>query len=136
MSGWFPQSWDGAIPPNEQTPDNPPNALKPGDYTQPVDTSALYYGLGCDVRIRAPVLNAIISELLAVCEYASVAYQAGRVTNLRTALVRLIQSGGAQVPHGFDPNYPGIPRMMAEIDALKKEVATLRSYIRTLDKAA
>jgi len=133
-SGLFPHSWDGAIPANPETPTNPPQALPIGDYTQPTDTSALYYGLGCDVRIRAPVLNSIISEIMAVCEFANVAYSAGRLTNLRDAIVKLIKSGGEQIPHGFDPNYPGIPisvkAMKAEIDALKAEVAALKARIK------
>src|SRR5262245_66677931 len=99
MSGWFPHSWDGAIPPVPETPDNPPQALKPGPYTQPTDTSALYYGLGCDVKIRAPVLNSIISELTAVLESAGIAYQAGRLNNLALAISIIATRGYAAPVH-------------------------------------
>lgn len=135
-SGLFPHSWDGGIPPNEETPENPPQAQKPGDYTQPVDTSALYYGLGCDVRIRAPVLNSIISEIINVLERAGMPYQAANLNNLVTAIVRLIKSGGEIVPYGPMQTYPGIVSlrgmaadlfvMRADMETLKKEIAALK----------
>jgi|SRR5215831_15969504 len=116
MSGIFPHSWDGAIPPNPDTPDNPPQARKPGPYTQPTDTSALYYGLGCDVKIRAPVLNSIISELVSVFEAAGIAYQAGRLNNLALA-ISIIATRGYAAP------------IDAEVAELKKEVAELKRQL-------
>lgn len=139
-SGIFPKSWDGGIPPVEETPENPPQALQPGPYTQPVDTSALYYGLGCDVRIRAPVLNSIISEIVNVLERAGMPYQAANLNNLVSAIVRLIKSGGEPVPYSGPLStktrtLPAVETLSlkaelaglhAEIDALKKEVAELK----------
>src|SRR5262249_25756319 len=130
-SGIFPHSWDGGIPPNPETPDNPPQALKPGDYTQPTDTSALYYGLGCDVRIRAPVLNSIISELIGVLELARVAYQAGRLNNLANAISIIAGKGPiaplTELPVEIRSEQITMRAMQAEITALKKEIAALKN---------
>jgi len=119
-SGWFPHSWDGGIPPVEDRPDNPPQALIPGDYTQPTDTSALYYGMGCDVRIRAPVLNSIISELMSVLEGAGIPYTAGRLNNLVTAISIIAARGGALAVEVY------VHELKAEIRVLKREVEVLQ----------
>jgi len=97
MSGIFPASWDGGIPPNAQTPENPPQAFLPDHYAMPPDTSPLYYGMGCDIRIRAPVLNSIISEVIAVCDRAGFAYRADSLRNLVTAIMYLIERGRSGV---------------------------------------
>lgn len=124
-SGIFPHSWDGGIPPNPETPDNPPQALKPGDYTQPPDTSALYYGLGCDVRIRAPVLNSIVSEIIGVLEYARIPYQAGRLNNLATAVALIAARGGAAAASAE------VLELRKQVDAMRNEVRALRARMRT-----
>jgi len=134
-SGIFPHSWDGGIPPNPETPDNPPQAYQGTPYLQPTDTSVLYYGLGCDVRIRAPVLNSIISEIFAVLTYAGVRYSAASVTNLATAIALIAQRGGAGAPepHGeglgiveVRSEQISVRTMQAQINALRKEVAELK----------
>lgn len=131
MSGWFPHSWDGGIPPVPETPNNPPQALQPGPYTQPIDTSALYYGLGCDVRIRAPVLNSIISELTAVLEGAGIPYQASRVNNLVTAISIIASRGGQLAAHAeLDIQQQEIGDLQKEIAELKRQVAALTSRIK------
>jgi len=117
-SGIFPHSWDGGIPANPDTPDNPPQAFQPRPLYQPTDTSANYYGLGCDTRIRAAVMNSIISEIIAVCDRAGVAYTAAKLDNLATAIF-----GPAQ--HADD-----IVALRQEVELLKREVATLRQRTR------
>ena len=144
MSGIFPSSWDGGIPPNPETPDNPPQALKPGDYTQPVDTSALYYGLGCDVRIRAPVLNSIISEIVAVLEHAGIPYMAGRLNNLALAISTIaIRGSSASLPvtdaEALSPvsRQQDVVSLRTEADKiaqLQKEVAALRYELNELKR--
>ena len=95
-SGMFPHSWDGGIPPNAATPNNPAQAFI-HDPFPPTDTSALYYGNGCDVRLRPHVLNSLISELASTVERGEVAYRASRLTNLELATRYLIQRG---IPRG------------------------------------
>lgn len=125
-SGLFPHSWDGGIPPNPETPSNPPQALKPGAYTQPTDTSALYYGLGCDTRIRAPVMNSIISEIVGVLEHAGIAYQAGRLNNLATAIA-IIVARDSRIASAVEADI-----QQQEIGALQKEIATLKKQVAML----
>jgi hypothetical protein len=131
MAGIFPASWDGGIPPVASSPDNPPQALAPGDHTQPIDTSALYYGLGCDVRIRAPVLNSIISEIIGVLESAGIAYQAGRLNNLATAIAIIAQRGGQLAASvGLDIQQKEIGDLQKEVAALKRQVAALTNRVK------
>jgi len=91
MSGWHPNSNDGGLPPNPASPNNPANAFPPVHY--PVNTSALYYGNGCDVRLRPEVVNSLISENLALVDKAEVHYDPGRLTNLLLGSEYLIQRG-------------------------------------------
>src|SRR5262245_47468439 len=91
MSGIFPQAADGGIPPNVATPLNPSHAYPPG--TAPLNTSPLYYGNGCDVRLRPEVVNSMISELEAIVDRAGVAYDSTILTNVETAIRYLIQRG-------------------------------------------
>lgn len=136
MAGIFPQSWDGAIPPNPETPDNPPQARQPGPYTQPPDTSALYYGLGCDVRIRAPVLNSIVSEIVSVLEGAGIPYQAGRLNNLALAISLIAARGGALAaiapvanaePDSTISLRAELRKLRTQVDVLKQEIAALKT---------
>ena len=71
MSGWHPLARDGGVPPNPATPTSPPQAFAP--QTLPIDTDALYYSNGCDVALRPPVLNSIISEMLGVVDRVGLA---------------------------------------------------------------
>ena len=91
-SGVFPHSWDGGIPGNAATPNNPAQAWI-HDPFPPLDTSALYYSNGCDVRLRPHVLNSLISEIASTVERGEVGYRASRLTNLELATRYLIQRG-------------------------------------------
>jgi len=95
VSGIFPYSTDGGIPPNAQTPNNPAQAFI-HQHALPADTSALYYGNGCDVRLRPHVVNSLISEIAAVADRAGVAYRAASLQNLEVSIRYLIQRG---LPH-------------------------------------
>jgi hypothetical protein len=90
MSGIFPNSGDGGLPPGPD-PLNPNHAYDPT--TDPLNTAALYYGNGCDVRLRPEVVNSLISEIEGLVDEAEVAYDAGRLTNLELAARYLIQRG-------------------------------------------
>ena len=91
MAGIFPLAQDGGIAPNPSQPNNPAQALAPNP--PPLDTAALYYGNGCDVRLRPHVLNSIISEIAATCQRAGIAYRASSLDNLETAVAYMIQRG-------------------------------------------
>jgi len=91
MSGIFPNGTDGGLPPNPASPNNPSHAYDP--VRDPVGTSALYYGNGCDVRLRPEVVNALISEQEAVTDAGEVKYDPGRLTNLLLGTQYLIQRG-------------------------------------------
>jgi hypothetical protein len=91
MSGIFPNANDGGLPPNPNDASNPARAYPP--VTPPVSTAALYYGNGCDVRLRPEVVNSIISEQEALCDVAKVAYNPARQTNTQIATRSLIQRG-------------------------------------------
>jgi|SRR5262245_9410601 len=91
MSGWHPNASDGGLPPNPASPNNPAAAFDP--VRDPVNTSALYYGNGCDVRLRPEVVNSLISENLAVVDAAELHYDPGRLTNLSLGVQYLIQRG-------------------------------------------
>ncbi|PWT92083.1 MAG: hypothetical protein C5B54_04110 [Acidobacteria bacterium] len=91
MSGMFPQQPDGGIPPNADTPLNPAQAYDPT--TRPTGTNPLYYGNGCDVRLRPHVLNSLISETAALCDVADLAYDPARLINTQLATRYLIQRG-------------------------------------------
>src|SRR5262245_56900296 len=109
MSGIFPRAADGGLAPNPADPLNPTHAFPPP--IPPVGTSALYYGNGCDVRLRPEVLNSIISELAALCDSGQVAYDPSRLTNVELAVRYLIQRGlpiGALLTGGLDNNYSGV----------------------------
>jgi len=91
MSGWHPNSSDGGLPPNPSSPNNPAAAFDP--VFDPVGTSALYYGNGCDVRLRPEVVNSLISENLALVDAAEVHYDPARLTNLLLGVQYLVQRG-------------------------------------------
>src|SRR5262245_32330203 len=91
MSGIFPNASDGGLAPNPSSPSNPAAAYDP--VLDPVSTTALYFGNGCDARIRPECLNAIISEIEALVDGGEIAYDPGRLTNLRLAAQYLIQRG-------------------------------------------
>ena len=95
MGGIFPFQTDGGLPPNPDQPNNPAQAFPPT--VPPIDTSALYYGNGCDVRLRPHVLNSLISEIAAAADRAGFGYQAASLHNLEKAVRYLIQRG---VPRG------------------------------------
>lgn len=126
MAGMFPAQMDGGIPANPSTPDNPPQAFPGGEHTQPTDTSALYYGLGCDAKIRAPVLNSIISELFAICDAGGVPYTAGSLDNVARAI---FQSGAIAAARAE------IKDLQTKIDTLQKDVAQLRADVDKLKGA-
>jgi hypothetical protein len=91
MAGIFPESADGGIPPNAADPSNPKAAYLPA--VAPVNTAALYYGNGCDVRLRPEVVNSLISEMEATVDQAGVAYDITRRENMEIAIRYLIQRG-------------------------------------------
>jgi len=91
MAGIFPFSQDGGLPPNALQPNNPAQAFPPT--VLPADTSALYYGNGCDVRLRPAVVNSLISEIAATSDRAMIPYRASSLQNLETAARYLIQRG-------------------------------------------
>jgi len=95
MGGIFPIQADGGLPPNPNDPNNPAQAFPPT--VPPIDTSALYYGNGCDVRLRPHVLNSLISEIAATSDRAGQGYKAASLHNLETAVRYLIQRG---IPRG------------------------------------
>lgn len=91
MSGWHPLPKDGGIAPNPALPTSPAQAYAP--VTMPLDTDALYYGNGCDVRLRPHVLNSLISEGLALIDRVGLPYRPGRLTNLREGVEYIDQKG-------------------------------------------
>lgn len=92
--GLFPQQDDGGIAPNPEDLSNPTQAFVPTTAaTQPVDTTALYWGNGCDIALRPHVGNSILSELLATFDRAGLAYKTTSLQNLETAIRYLIQRG-------------------------------------------
>jgi len=95
MGGIFPFQNDGGLPSNPAQPNNPAQAFAPT--LPPLDTSALYYGNGCDVRLRPHVVNSIISEIAATADRAGFGYQASSLHNLENAIRYMIQRG---IPRG------------------------------------
>jgi hypothetical protein len=95
MSGIFPNATDGGLAPNALDTNNPKSAYAP-IAAQPISNSALYYGNGCDVRLRPEVVNSLISEIEATCDEARVAYDYSKLDNLETAVRYLIQRGLAR----------------------------------------
>jgi len=91
MAGIFPYSQDGGLPPNPGQPNNPAQAFDP--LIPPQDTSALYYGNGCNVRLRPAVVNSLISEIAATADRAGLPYRAASLQNLELAVRYLIQRG-------------------------------------------
>src|SRR5262245_36358521 len=91
MAGIFPQSVDGGLPHNPDQPHNPTQSI-PLE-TEPTGTAALWYGNGCDVRLRPHVINSLISEIAATADIAQVSYDPSRLTNLQLATRYLIQRG-------------------------------------------
>lgn len=91
MSGIFPQTSDGGLPPNPAAPTNPTHAYSPT--TPPLNTAPLYYGNGCDVRLRPEVVNSLISEVEAICDSASLPYDGTKLTNAERAIRYLVQRG-------------------------------------------
>jgi hypothetical protein len=90
MSGIFPNINDGGLAPSDD-PLNPTHAFPPT--IPPNGTVALYYGNGCDVRLRPEVLNSIISELTAIVDRAEIAYNPGSLQNCELAIRYLVQRG-------------------------------------------
>lgn len=105
MSGIFPNSPDGGIPPNPSNAGNPTHAFPPT--LQPLSTAALYYGNGCDVRLRPEVLNSLISEIAAITDRAELHYDPSRLINLQLATRYLIQrrEPGFGMAEGGPDNY-------------------------------
>jgi len=95
MTGIFPQHYDGGIPANPNTPNDPAQAFL-HRHQLPIDTDALYYGNGCEVRLRPHVVNSLISEIAAIADRAGVGYRASSLQNAETAIRYLIQRG---LPH-------------------------------------
>src|SRR5215472_6700511 len=91
MSGIFPQSQHGGLPPNPNDPNLPVQAFLPT--IPPADTAALYYGNGCDVRLMPYVLNSIISEIASTVDRGEVAYRFSSLRNQELAIRYLIQRG-------------------------------------------
>src|SRR5262245_38360402 len=91
MSGIFPNATDGGLPPNPANPLNPAAAYDP--LVNPLNTSALYYGNGCDVRLRPEVVNSLISEMEATVDQATLAYNSQSRENLEHAVRYLNQRG-------------------------------------------
>jgi hypothetical protein len=91
MSGIFPSSADGGLAPNPADPNNPKNAFPP--ILPPNGTAALYYGNGCDVRLRPEVVNSLISEIAATVDEAKLNYNPAKLENLEHAVRYLIQRG-------------------------------------------
>lgn len=91
MSGWHPEVADGGLPPNPSDATNPIQAFPP--IRPPAGTAALYYGNGCDVRLRPAVLNTLISENLALVDSVGLNYNPGRLTNTRLAVEYVVQKG-------------------------------------------
>ena len=85
MSGIFPNAPDGGVAPTIPQP----NGYSPT--VGPFNTPALYYSDGCDVRLRAEVLNALISEIAAIADNGGSGYNAAARTNLLLATQRIIQ---------------------------------------------
>lgn len=93
-NGLFPQQNDGGVAPNPEDLNNPTQAFAPTtSLSQPIDTSALYYGNGCDIQVRPHVMNSILSEIFATVDRAQIAYQVTSLQNLETAVRYLIQRG-------------------------------------------
>lgn len=91
MGGWHPDLKDGGLLPNPHDPGNPSQAFNP--MTPPTMASPLYYGNGCDVRLRPHVLNSLISENLSLLDRVGLAYQPGSLWNTRTAIEYIVQKG-------------------------------------------
>lgn len=91
MSGWHPRQLDGGLAPNPQDPGNPSQAFPPT--RPPLNTAALYFGNGCDVRLRPHVINSLISENLALVDSVGMNYNPGLLTNQRTAVEYVVQKG-------------------------------------------
>src|SRR5262245_42442617 len=91
MSGIFPNSGDGGLAPNPLDLSNPAMAFAPT--LPPINTTALYYGNGCDVRLRPEVINALISEMVAIADRGEVAYSRVRLNNAELGVRYMIQRG-------------------------------------------
>ena len=89
MSGIFPNAADGGVSCDVVIP--------PGHcpVTPPL-TNPLYYGSGCDVRLRPEVLNSLISEIAASVDQAALAYDPTKTNNLELSIRYMIQRG---LPH-------------------------------------
>lgn len=94
-NGIFPNAIDGAIRPNEDMPNAPPQAFAPS--TLPEDTAALYFSGACNLRLRPSVMNTVISEIIATVDRAGLSYRTTSLQNLETAIRYLIQRG---IPRG------------------------------------
>lgn len=107
MSGIFPNIDDGGLPPNPQDANNPRAAYPP--ITPPSNTAALYYGNGCDVRLRPEVINSLISEIEAIVDQASLPYNFTNRENAEHAIRYMIQRGlpRAYYAAGGPNNYYG-----------------------------
>lgn len=107
MSGIFPAAADGGLPPNPDDSGNPAKAYPP--LVVPTGTQALYYGNGCDVRLRPEVINSLISEIEATVDDAELSYDPAKLTNLDTGVKYLMQRGlmsGVEL-QGGPVNYAG-----------------------------
>lgn len=89
MSGIFPNQADGAV-----VPSNAQSAYDP--VIDPLNTNSDYFASGCNIKLRAEVLNSIISEIACVVDKAGRAYDATSRCNLHLSIAALIaaSSGG------------------------------------------
>lgn len=90
MSGIHPNSGDGGVACTVAVP--------PGfcPVSIPVLTDPLYFGAGCQLRLRPELVNAIISELRSTIDGQRVPYNPNLLTNLKTAVNYAIQEGAPQ----------------------------------------
>lgn len=107
MSGWHPEGVDGGLMPNPGDPNNPANAFNPTK--PPSGTAPLYFGNGCDVRLRPAVINSLISENLSVVDSVGLNYDPHSLINLRTAIEYIEQKSLPEFavlnPQGSPANY-------------------------------
>ncbi len=128
MSGIFPNTADGGLAPNATDTNNPSHAYDPN--TEPLNTAALYYGNGCDVRLRPEVVNAIISELEGVVDIADRAYDHSKLNNLQVAARYLIQRGlplhfHSYIIEALRKRRPAEVRRAVELDILSGDAVIL-----------
>jgi hypothetical protein len=83
MSGIFPNVIDGAVVPSSAA-----NAFTPT--ITPVNTTANYFSSSCNLKLRAELLNSLISEIACAVDSSGLAYNAASRCNLSLAIKKLI----------------------------------------------